>query len=249
MAGFGRTGEWFAADHFDVVPDLLTFAKGVNSGYVPLGGVAISGAIAETFAKPALPGRTHVLRAPAGLRGGRRDDQRDGRGGRRRERRSGSARPCSDPGLRELAGAAPVGRRGARHRHVLGARAGRNRETREPLVPYNATGEANAPMAAFGAAVQEGRAVAVREHEPHPRRAALQRHRGRGQGGPRGPGRGPHGGRRVHRVTGAAADPDAGGSRRDPRQKAVVRDPGAVAGPLCTEGLDFVERVRWRART
>ena len=42
MAGFGRTGKWFAAEHFDVVPDLLTFAKGVNSGYVPLGGVAIT---------------------------------------------------------------------------------------------------------------------------------------------------------------------------------------------------------------
>ena len=42
--GFGRTGEWFAADHFGVTPDLMTFAKGVNSGYVPLGGVAISGA-------------------------------------------------------------------------------------------------------------------------------------------------------------------------------------------------------------
>ncbi len=42
MAGFGRTGTWFAADLYDVVPDLMTFAKGVNSGYVPLGGVAIS---------------------------------------------------------------------------------------------------------------------------------------------------------------------------------------------------------------
>ena len=37
MAGFGRSGKWFAVDHFDVTPDLLTFAKGVNSGYVPLG--------------------------------------------------------------------------------------------------------------------------------------------------------------------------------------------------------------------
>src|SRR5204862_5272937 len=42
MVGFGRTGRWFAVEHEDVVPDLLTFAKGVNSGYVPLGGVAIS---------------------------------------------------------------------------------------------------------------------------------------------------------------------------------------------------------------
>ncbi|MFO0630015.1 MAG: aminotransferase class III-fold pyridoxal phosphate-dependent enzyme [Polyangiales bacterium] len=35
LAGFGRTGSWFAFQHVDVVPDLITFAKGVNSGYVP----------------------------------------------------------------------------------------------------------------------------------------------------------------------------------------------------------------------
>jgi taurine---2-oxoglutarate transaminase len=56
MSGFGRTGKWFAAEHFDVVPDLLTFAKGVNSGYVPLGGVAISPEIAATFGTRAYPG-------------------------------------------------------------------------------------------------------------------------------------------------------------------------------------------------
>ncbi|WP_135453633.1 aspartate aminotransferase family protein [Mycobacterium sp. DL99] len=56
MAGFGRSGKWFSIDHFDVVPDLLTFAKGVNSGYVPLGGVAISPAIYETFAHRSYPG-------------------------------------------------------------------------------------------------------------------------------------------------------------------------------------------------
>lgn len=49
MAGFGRTGKWFAVENYNVTPDLLTFAKGVNSGYVPLGGVAISDAIFETF--------------------------------------------------------------------------------------------------------------------------------------------------------------------------------------------------------
>lgn len=42
MSGFGRCGEWFAVDRWDVTPDLITFAKGVNSGYVPLGGVVIS---------------------------------------------------------------------------------------------------------------------------------------------------------------------------------------------------------------
>ena len=56
MAGFGRTGKWFAIEHFDVVPDLMTFAKGVTSGYVPLGGVAINDAIYSTFADRAYPG-------------------------------------------------------------------------------------------------------------------------------------------------------------------------------------------------
>jgi len=49
MAGFGRTGKWFAFENYDVVPDLVTFAKGVNSGYVPLGGVIISDEIAASF--------------------------------------------------------------------------------------------------------------------------------------------------------------------------------------------------------
>ena len=56
MAGFGRSGKWFAIDHWDVVPDLVTFAKGVNSGYVPLGGVVLSEAIFETFRERAYPG-------------------------------------------------------------------------------------------------------------------------------------------------------------------------------------------------
>ncbi len=56
MSGFGRAGRWFAFELDAVVPDLVTFAKGVNSGYVPLGGVAISGEIAETFAHRAYPG-------------------------------------------------------------------------------------------------------------------------------------------------------------------------------------------------
>lgn len=56
MAGFGRAGAWLALDLFDVVPDLITFAKGVNSGYVPLGGVVISDTIADTFAHRAYPG-------------------------------------------------------------------------------------------------------------------------------------------------------------------------------------------------
>ncbi|MDR2565615.1 MAG: aspartate aminotransferase family protein [Bifidobacteriaceae bacterium] len=56
MAGFGRTGAWFARDHWDVTPDLMTFAKGVNSGYVPAGGVAISQVIAAEFDHKVFPG-------------------------------------------------------------------------------------------------------------------------------------------------------------------------------------------------
>ena len=56
MAGFGRAGTWLALDHDGVTPDLVTFAKGVTSGYVPLGGVIISDAIHETFAHRVYPG-------------------------------------------------------------------------------------------------------------------------------------------------------------------------------------------------
>ena len=56
MAGFGRTGAWFAYQHWNQTPDLIVFAKGVNSGYVPLGGVVISDAIAATFDQRVFPG-------------------------------------------------------------------------------------------------------------------------------------------------------------------------------------------------
>jgi len=61
MCGFGRTGEWFAWQGLGeggtaVVPDLVTFAKGVNSGYVPAGGVLISESIANVFENQVFPG-------------------------------------------------------------------------------------------------------------------------------------------------------------------------------------------------
>jgi len=49
MSGFGRTGAWFAVDHWKVVPDLMTMAKGLTSGYAPLGAVAMRQPIAEFF--------------------------------------------------------------------------------------------------------------------------------------------------------------------------------------------------------
>ncbi|MFD0904431.1 aspartate aminotransferase family protein [Actinomadura sediminis] len=56
MAGFGRAGAWLAIDLFGLRPDLITFAKGVNSGYVPLGGVILSAAVADTFGDRPYPG-------------------------------------------------------------------------------------------------------------------------------------------------------------------------------------------------
>ncbi|WP_445402973.1 aspartate aminotransferase family protein [Streptomyces sp. LE64] len=150
MAGFGRTGAWFAADHEGVVPDLLTFAKGVNSGYVPLGGVAISPEIADTFARRPYPGGLtysgHPLACAAAVATIETMADEDVVGQAER-----LGREVLGPGLAALA---------ARHPSVgevrgLGAfwalELVRDRETREPLVPYNATGGANAPMAAFAA--------------------------------------------------------------------------------------------------
>ncbi len=56
MCGFGRTGAWFAFHQHEVRPDLVVFAKGVNSGYVPLGGVIVSEAISATFNDRVYPG-------------------------------------------------------------------------------------------------------------------------------------------------------------------------------------------------
>ena len=49
ICGFGRTGEWFGAQHYGVTPDIMTFAKGITSGYQPLAGVILSRRVCETF--------------------------------------------------------------------------------------------------------------------------------------------------------------------------------------------------------
>jgi len=56
MCGFGRAGSWFAFGPHGVIPDLITFAKGANSGYVPIGGVIMSDPIAATFDERVFPG-------------------------------------------------------------------------------------------------------------------------------------------------------------------------------------------------
>jgi taurine--2-oxoglutarate transaminase len=56
MAGFGRTGKWFAVDHWDVQPDIITAAKGINSGYVPLGTMSVSTELHDWLRDYPLPG-------------------------------------------------------------------------------------------------------------------------------------------------------------------------------------------------
>ena len=74
MVGFGRVGEWFAVDRWDVRPDLIVFAKGANSGYVPIGGVLLSSEIAASFDDRALSGRPDLQRTSVGHCHGRRID-------------------------------------------------------------------------------------------------------------------------------------------------------------------------------
>ncbi|MEU3600533.1 aspartate aminotransferase family protein [Streptomyces sp. NPDC006798] len=155
MTGFGRTGKWFAAEHFDVVPDLLTFAKGVNSGYVPLGGVAISPEIAATFDQRPYPGGLtysgHPLACAAAVATIKVMAEEDVV-----NRAAATGDRIIGPGLRELAERHPsVGE--VRGMGVFWALdLVKDRETREPLVPYNPSPAENAPMGAFAAACKAG---------------------------------------------------------------------------------------------
>ncbi|GAA0476795.1 aspartate aminotransferase family protein [Streptomyces sp. NPDC046215] len=154
MAGFGRTGRWFAADHWGVTPDLLTFAKGVNSGYVPLGGVAISAEIAAGFDRRPYPGGLTYSGHPLACASAVATIEAMAEEGIV-ENAARIGEDVLGPGLRELAERHPsVG--DVRGLGVFWAlELVRDRATREPLVPYNAAGEAAAPMAAFTAACKK----------------------------------------------------------------------------------------------
>jgi taurine--2-oxoglutarate transaminase len=154
MAGFGRCGEWFAVDRWGVTPDLITFAKGVNSGYVPLGGVVISERIARTFDERPFPGGLtysgHPL-ACASAVASIRIFQEEGIV----EHARSLGQDVIGPELRALAERHPsVGE--VRGLGVFWAlELVRDRRTREPLVPFNAAGAAAAPMNEFAAACKQ----------------------------------------------------------------------------------------------
>lgn len=147
MAGFGRTGKWFAFEHFNVTPDLITFAKGSNSGYVPVGGVIISDAIAATFDDRVFPGGLtysgHPL-AAASIVASIDAMKEEGIV----ENAAHIGENVLGPGLRELADRHPViGEvRGLGVFWALDLVS--NRETREPLAPYGGTSPAMAELGA-----------------------------------------------------------------------------------------------------
>jgi taurine--2-oxoglutarate transaminase len=148
MSGFARCGEWFAIDRWGVRPDLITFAKGVNSGYVPLGGVVISDEIADTFSTRVYPGGLtysgHPL-ACASAVASINIFKEEGIV----ERARSLGEDVIGPGLEKLALKHPsIGE--VRGLGVFWAiELVRDRETREPLVPYNAAGADAAPMGEF----------------------------------------------------------------------------------------------------
>jgi taurine--2-oxoglutarate transaminase len=145
MAGFGRTGRWFACENWDVVPDIITVAKGINSGYVPLGAMIFRRHIADSVRDKFFPGGQtyagHPLACASAV---------------------ASIEAFQEEGVVENAadvgGYLGDGLRGLAERHASigdvrglgcfwGVELVKSRETREMLVAYNASGEAAAPVA------------------------------------------------------------------------------------------------------
>ena len=154
MSGFARAGEWFAIQHWDVVPDLITFAKGVNSGYVPLGGVLINDAINETFQQRVYPGGLTYSGHPLACASAVASIEIF-----KEERIVEHARAMGEdvigPELEKLA---------ARHPSIGEVRGlgmfwavelVRDRDTHEPLVPFNAGGADAKPMVDLANACKE----------------------------------------------------------------------------------------------
>jgi taurine--2-oxoglutarate transaminase len=155
MAGFGRTGKWFGVENWDVVPDILSVAKGINSGYIPLGAMIVRKPIADWVRDKYFAGGLtysgHPLACASAI---------------------ASIEAFKEEGIVEHA--AEMGPLFAEQLQALqdkhpsigevrglgcfwGIELVKNRETREPLVPFNATGEAFAPVArVYKAALERG---------------------------------------------------------------------------------------------
>jgi taurine---2-oxoglutarate transaminase len=153
MAGFGRTGKWFAVDNWDVVPDILTVAKGINSGYVPIGAMVVREPIAEWVRDKYFAGGLtysgHPLACASAV---------------------ASIEAFKEEGIVE--NAASIGSLFSEQLHTLeerhpsigevrglgcfwGIELVRSRDTREPLVPFNGSGADFAPVARVSKAALE----------------------------------------------------------------------------------------------
>jgi taurine--2-oxoglutarate transaminase len=147
MSGFGRTGAWFAVNHWNVVPDIITMAKGLTSAYVQLGAVGMKRKIAEHFTNSPFPSgltyNSHTLGCAAALAAIRVIEQ-DGLIDRARQ----TGRLMADL-LTDLA---------VRHPSVGAVRSiglfgivelVRNRTTMEPMAPFNGTSPEMAALSKF----------------------------------------------------------------------------------------------------
>ena len=153
MSGFGRTGEWFAVDHWKIVPDIMTVAKGLTSAYVPLGATIVSDKIAAQFEdKPLYAGLTYnshpvgCAAAVACINVYKEDKLIE------------NAKTLGEILSAELA------RLKEKHPSVGDVRSiglfsivelVKNRETREPMTPFNPRATELGPMAPFGAYLRE----------------------------------------------------------------------------------------------
>ncbi len=153
MSGFGRTGQWFAVDNWEVVPDMIVAAKGITSGYLPLGAVIVSERIADFFEQHTFWGGLtysgHPMSCAAGiatLRVYQEDSLLDN------ARRLGEVMTRGMAGLR------------SRHPTVGDARGiglfwvielVSDRDTRAPLVPWNAKASELGPMPSVQRALRE----------------------------------------------------------------------------------------------
>jgi taurine--2-oxoglutarate transaminase len=155
MAGFGRTGKWFGVENWHVVPDIISLAKGINSGYVPIGAMVVREPIAnwvrDKYFAGGLTYSGHPLACASAI---------------------ASIEAFKEEGIvenaAEMGGVFAEQLRGLEERHpsigdvrglgcFWGIELVKDRKTREPLVPFNASGEAFTPVARVSkAAIERG---------------------------------------------------------------------------------------------
>jgi taurine---2-oxoglutarate transaminase len=153
MAGFGRTGKWFGVDNWDVVPDIMTLAKGINSGYVPLGAMVVREPIAawlrDKYFAGGLTYSGHPLAcavAVASIEAFKEEGIVENAAERGEDFREGlQALALKHPAIGEVRGLGCF----------WGLELVKSRETREPLVPYNGAGEDAAPVTRLAKAAME----------------------------------------------------------------------------------------------